>query len=307
VKSPYTSGSNTPRINGNPRKNAFSTEGLEEWQIDQMMEEVFGESESGFEAAGLSKEEQDAYWQRKEDRAAARARAGSGDAAQPPSGDAQADSAMDRMVSEIFDVPEKPVPQDDPAAFWDEASDADFLPPSTAEPFLVLQGSAQMPVVPNTEAIAPDVGYENAQQTGGGANAALDLTDVGRLTDQQTAQVVNLLVGRADAAEYFDPQERRRMAQMLAALTTNPEDEDALLGIQKMLQTVSVRVSFSAGNAELETVMIAASQRLGKDVALLRAQEAQALWQAQDEPYRKMMENPDFYARSMAGAQRTER
>ena len=61
MKSPYTSGSNTPRINGNPRKNAFSTEGLEEWQIDQMMEEVFGESESGFEAAGLSKEEQDAY------------------------------------------------------------------------------------------------------------------------------------------------------------------------------------------------------------------------------------------------------
>jgi hypothetical protein len=61
VKSPYASGSNTPRINGNPRKNAFSTEGLEEWQIDQMMEEVFGESESGFEAAGLSKEEQDAY------------------------------------------------------------------------------------------------------------------------------------------------------------------------------------------------------------------------------------------------------
>jgi hypothetical protein len=58
----------TPRINGNPRKNAFSTEGLEEWQIDQMMEEVFGESESGFEAAGLSKEEQDAYWQRKENR-----------------------------------------------------------------------------------------------------------------------------------------------------------------------------------------------------------------------------------------------
>ncbi len=54
-KSPYASGSNTPRINGNPRKNAFSTEGLEEWQIDQMMEEVFGESESGFEAAGLSK------------------------------------------------------------------------------------------------------------------------------------------------------------------------------------------------------------------------------------------------------------
>ena len=68
VKSPYTSGSNTPRINGNPRKNAFSTEGLEEWQIDQMMEEVFGESESGFEAAGLSEEEQNAYWQRKENR-----------------------------------------------------------------------------------------------------------------------------------------------------------------------------------------------------------------------------------------------
>jgi hypothetical protein len=305
VKSPYTSGSNTPRINGNPRKNAFSTEGLEEWQIDQMMKEVFGESESGFEAAGLSEEKQDAYWQRKEDRAAARARAGSGDAAQPPSGDAQANSAMDRMVSEIFDVPEKPVSQDDPAAFWDEASDADFLPPSAAEPFLVLQGSAQMPVVPNTEAIAPDVGYENTLQTGSGANAALDLTDVGQLTDQQTAQVVNLLVGRADAAEYFDPQERRRMAQMLAALTTDPDDEDALLGIQKMLQTVSVRVSFSAGNAELETAMIAASQRLGQDVALLRAQEAQALWQAQDEPYRKMMENPDFYARSMAGAQRT--
>ena len=68
VKSPYTSGSNTPRINGNPRKNAFSTEGLEEWQIDQMVKEVFEESESGFEAAGLSKEKQDAYWQRKENR-----------------------------------------------------------------------------------------------------------------------------------------------------------------------------------------------------------------------------------------------
>ena len=68
MKSPYTSGSNTPRINGNPRKNAFSTEGLEEWQIDQMMKEVFGESESGFDAAGLSEEGQDAYWQRKENR-----------------------------------------------------------------------------------------------------------------------------------------------------------------------------------------------------------------------------------------------
>ena len=46
------------------RPNPFSTEGLEEWQIDQMVEEIFGESESGLEAAGLSKEAQDAYWQR---------------------------------------------------------------------------------------------------------------------------------------------------------------------------------------------------------------------------------------------------
>jgi hypothetical protein len=105
VKSPYTSGSNTPRINGNPRKNAFSTEGLEEWQIDQMMKEVFGESASGFDAAGLSKEEQDAYWQQKENRDKNRKNSEpSSDPARPNpfSTEGLEEWQIDQMVEEVF-------------------------------------------------------------------------------------------------------------------------------------------------------------------------------------------------------------